>query len=95
MTSSLATKLYIILCVLALAAPALAQQGNARGPIGESPYDIVSGWHQPFQEKGFAFGGNSGVWTESPNRIWLINEAFHQIYVIANDGGEVLPLAAP
>ncbi len=175
-TSSLVHTLNIILCAiaLALAAPALAQQGNARGPIGESPYDIVSGWHQPFQEKGFAFGGNSGVWAESPdriiiaqrgetilpypvpedfpgyagalglnvlrevnrrhwqnclyilngdgeaveiwdhldylcegsagpgphrvrispydpeNRIWLINETFHQIYVIANDGSEVL-----
>ncbi len=164
----------LLVTVVVCAAPALAQQGNARGPIGESPYDIVSGWHQPFQEKGFAFGGNSGVWAESPdriiiaqrgetilpypvpedfpgfggalginvlfesnrrhwqnclyilngdgevveiwdhldylcegsagpgphrvrispydpeNRIWLINETFHQIYVIANDGSEVL-----
>ncbi len=164
----------LLVTVVVCAAPALAQQGNARGPIGESPYDIVSGWHQPFQEKDFAFGGNSGVWAESPdriivaqrgetilpypvpedfpgfggalginvlfetnrrhwqnclyilngdgevveiwdhldylcegsagpgphrvrispydpeNRIWLINETFHQIYVIANDGSEVL-----
>ena len=162
------------LLVLCVATPALAQEGNARGPIGESPYDIVSGWHKPFQEPGFAFGGNSGVWAESPDRIiiaqrgetmlpqpvpedfpgfagalginvlreadrrvwqnclyvlngdgevvevwdhldylcegadgpgphrvrispydpesriWLINETFHQIYVIANDGSEVL-----
>lgn len=165
-----------VLCIAAVgfAAPVLAQEGNARGPIGESPYEIISGWHKPFQEKGFAFGGNSGVWAESPDRIiiaqrgetilpypipedfpgfagslginvlfetnrrhwrnclyivngdgevveiwdhldylcegsdgpgphririspydpesriWLINETFHQIYVIANDGSEVL-----
>ena len=171
---SLKNQFPAMLCAMALATPALAQQGNARGPIGESPYDIVSGWHKPFQEPGFAFGGNSGVWAESPDRIiiaqrgetmlpqpvpddfpgfagalginvlreadrrvwqnclyvlngdgevvevwdhldylcegadgpgphrvrispydpesriWLINETFHQIYVIANDGGEVL-----
>jgi hypothetical protein len=151
-----------------------AQTGNAREPIGPSPYEIVSLWHQPFAEEGFAFGGASGVYAASPDRIvlaqrgetvlpypipddflgfaghlginvlretnrrvwknclytlnadgevlelwdhldylcegsegpgphrvrvspydpeqrlWLINETFHQIYVIANDGSEVL-----
>jgi hypothetical protein len=62
----------------------LAQQGNARGPIGESPYDIVSLWHNPFAEPGFAFGGNSGVWAESPDRI-----------IIAQRGETVLPYPIP
>ena len=85
-TCSLANKLYIILCGLALAfaAPALAQQGNARGPIGDSPYEIISGWHTPFQEPGFAFGGNSGVWAESPDRI-----------IIAQRGETILPYPVP
>ena len=85
-TSSLVHTLGTILCAiaLALAAPALAQQGNARGPIGESPYDIISGWHKPFQEKGFAFGGNSGVWAESPDRI-----------IIAQRGETILPYPVP
>ena len=26
------------------------ETGNARGLIGESPYDVVSGWLKPFQE---------------------------------------------
>src|SRR5262245_41732214 len=39
------------------------------GPVGASPYDVVRGWHKPFAEAGFAFGGNSGVFAESPNRI--------------------------
>ena len=54
---------------LVAASAATAQQapeGNARGPIGPSPYDIQSLWHKPFAEPGFAFGGNSGVWAESP-----------------------------
>ena len=72
----------LVLCMAA--APALAQQGNARGPIGESPYDIISGWHQPFQERGFAFGGNSGVWAESPDRI-----------IIAQRGETILPYPIP
>ena len=41
------------------------------GPIGPSPYDIVEGWHQPFAKQGFAFGGNSGVFAESPDRIFI------------------------
>lgn len=61
-----------------------AQQGNARGPIGESPYDVVSLWHDPFAEPGFAFGGNSGVWAESPDRI-----------IIAQRGETVLPYPIP
>lgn len=67
-----------------LCASAGAQPGNARGPIGESPYEIVSGWHKPFQARGFAFGGNSGVWAESSDRI-----------LIAQRGETVLPHPVP
>ena len=28
-------------------------------------------WHKPFSEAGFAFGGNSGVFAESPDRILI------------------------
>jgi len=41
------------------------------GPTGPSPYDIIPGWHKPFAEPGFAFGGNSGVFAESPDRILI------------------------
>ena len=41
------------------------------GPVGPSPYDVVRYWHKPFSEPGFAFGGNSGVFAESPNRILI------------------------
>ena len=62
----------------------LAQQGNARGTIGESPYNVIRGWAKPFQESGFSFGGNSGVWAESPDRI-----------IIAQRGETVLPYPIP
>ena len=39
------------------------------GPTGPSPYDVVRAWHKPFAAPGFAFGGNSGVFAESPDRI--------------------------
>lgn len=54
--------------------PAAAPSGPssvAPGPVGPSPYDIVRGWHKPFAEPGFAFGGNSGVFAESPDRILI------------------------
>jgi NHL repeat len=45
--------------------------GVISGPTGPSPYDIVRGWHKPFSEPGFTFGGNSGVFAESPDRIFV------------------------
>jgi len=48
-----------------------ATQAVLEGPVGPSPYDIVRGWHKPFAEPGFAFGGNSGVFAESPDRILI------------------------
>jgi hypothetical protein len=66
----------------AMRAQIAAQQGTAppqqptppaapEGPVGPSPYDIVRGWQKPFAEPGFAFGGNSGVFAESPDRIFI------------------------
>ena len=48
-----------------------AQPAELKGTVGPSPYDIIRGWHKPFAEPGFAFGGNSGVFAESPDRIWV------------------------
>ena len=49
-----------------LAGPVSSQDVGPTGPI---PYDIVEGWAKPFAAEGFAFGGNSGVYVESPDRI--------------------------
>jgi NHL repeat len=60
--------------VLMLMAPAVQGQARAviRGPVGPSPYRVIRGWDKPFAQPGFAFGGNSGVWAESPNRIFVL-----------------------
>src|SRR5436190_2719991 len=54
-------------------APGLPAPSKAviSGPVGPSPYDVQRGWHKPFAAPGFAFGGNSGVFAESPNRIFV------------------------
>lgn len=52
-------------------APLFAQEVDS-GPVGPSPYDIVRGWHKPFAAEGYAFGGNSGVFAESPDRIFVL-----------------------
>jgi hypothetical protein len=49
------------------------------GPVGPSPYSVVRDWHQPFAEPGFAFGGNSGVFAESPNRIFVAQRGEYQL----------------
>ena len=65
--------LRVALVVTALIGSAsfLSGQATPSGPVGPSPYDVVRGWHKPFSEPGFAFGGNSGVFAESPNRIFV------------------------
>jgi NHL repeat len=60
------------------AAPAAAPV-VAEGPIGPSPYTIVRGWQKPFSEPGFAFGGNSGVFAESPDRIFIAQRGEFQV----------------
>lgn len=51
--------------------PAPAANVVELGPMGPSPYNVVRGWQKPFAAPGFAFGGNSGVFAESPDRIWI------------------------
>lgn len=66
-------KLGLLLATSLVASLGYAQdQGNARGPIGPSPYDVVRAWQNPFAKQGFAMGGNSGVFAESPNRIFVL-----------------------
>jgi hypothetical protein len=50
---------------------AQSQPGVISGPVGPSPYDVVRFWHKPFAKPGFAFGGNSGVFAETPDRIFV------------------------
>ena len=60
------------LASLASLEPALSAQEVDLSIVGPSPYDVVSGWHEPFAEPGYAFGGNSGVFVESPDRIFIL-----------------------
>ena len=62
-------KVLAILVFMALSFDSLLSQDL--GPTGPSPYDVVADWHKPFAEEGFAFGGNSGVFVESPDRIFI------------------------
>ena len=62
-------KVLVILVFMALSVDSLLSQDL--GPTGPSPYDVVANWHKPFAEEGFAFGGNSGVFVESPDRIFI------------------------
>src|ERR1700759_3566641 len=68
-----ATNAGIALAVVACGAGLLAQStpGVISGPVAPSPYDVVRGWHKPNSAPGFTFGGNSGVFAESPNRIFV------------------------
>ena len=60
---------------LALSTLTMAQQPRRvviMGPnVGPSPYAVVREWHKPFAREGFAFGGNSGVFAASPDRIFI------------------------
>ncbi len=59
------------LAMLVVGPSAVAAQAVVSGPVGPSPYNVVRAWHKPFQQPGYAFGGNSGVFAESPDRIFV------------------------
>jgi hypothetical protein len=58
-----------LVAAVALTPVTEAQTPTPEAPTGPSPYTVVRGWHKPFAAPGFAFGGNSGVFAESPDRI--------------------------
>ena len=61
-----------VAAVLAIAPAMSGQTAVPEGPTSPSPYTVVRGWQKPFAEPGFAFGGNSGVFAESPDRIFIL-----------------------
>lgn len=71
----------VALAVAAGVTTLVAQQkpGVISGPTGPSPYDVVRYWHQPFSKPGFAFGGNSGIFAESPNRILVAQRGEYKL----------------
>lgn len=61
----------VFIAALFLSSGSAAQGPVPEGPIGPSPYTVVRAWQKPFAGPGFAFGGNSGVFAESPDRIFI------------------------
>ena len=73
---------FAALLAIAVSVPALlaqSPQGVISGPVGPSPYEIVRFWHKPFAKPGFAFGGNSGVFAESPDRIFVAQRGEYKL----------------
>ena len=71
-------KILVLLAVasLMLSGSVAGQLGaEIRGPVGPSPYEVVRGWHKPFAQTGYAFGGNSGVFCGVPDRIFVAMRA--------------------
>ena len=62
----------------------LAQDPMDIGKVGESPYEVVTYWAEPFAEKGFAFGGASGVLSDHPGRL-----------IVSQRGETRIPLDVP
>lgn len=70
-----------LVCCLALGnllvMPLAAQDS---GPIGPSPYDFnTEGWMQPFASDGRSWGGTSGVFVESADRIFVLQRGETQL----------------
>lgn len=72
--------LVFTLLLVAVAAPRPAfGQAELKGTVGPSPYEVISGWHEPFAGEGFAFGGNSGIFAESPDRIFVAQRGEYRL----------------
>ncbi|PCJ26630.1 MAG: hypothetical protein COA96_04740 [SAR86 cluster bacterium] len=60
-----------------LATSATAQNS---GPVGPSPYDFnTETWMQPFAEPGKTWGGNSSIFVESKDRIFVLQRGETQL----------------
>ena len=65
-------------CVsLSLSSPWWSASGLFTGPalleqMSSGPYEAVDGWMKPFAEDGYAFGSPTGVFAESPDRIFVV-----------------------
>ena len=77
----------LLICALTtnmLSTSLLAQDAIDIGKVGESPYEVVTYWAEPFAEKGFAFGGASGVLSDHPGRL-----------IVSQRGETRIPLDVP
>ena len=51
-----------------------------------APYEAVEGWLKLFAGEGFAFGGNSGVFAESPDRMFILQRVETRLPDPVRDG---------
>src|SRR5262249_47774957 len=62
----------VMLALLFVAVPAeQAQQKGGQDETGD--YNVVAGWPGPFAKPGYIQGAISGVFAETPNRIFVMN----------------------
>src|SRR5215471_19032748 len=59
-----------VLCTGAITAQHVQQKG---GEDATGEYNVVAGWPGPFAKPGYIQGAISGVFAESPNRIFVMN----------------------
>ncbi len=74
----------LLLAISLLPKLSAAQEESDIGDVGESPYEVVRYWAEPFAKKGFAFGGASGVLADSPDRL-----------IVSQRGETRIPLDVP
>ncbi len=63
--------LVLALCLGLVSTPVTAQEKGGEDEAG--PYDVVHNWPQRFASPGYSQGSQSGVFAESPNRIFMLN----------------------
>src|SRR5438309_5377582 len=62
----------VTLALVFVAVP--AQQAQQKGGQDETgDYNVVAGWPGPFAKPGYIQGAISGVFAETPNRIFVMN----------------------
>ncbi len=66
--------------IIGLSTIASATLAQDSGVIGPSPYEFTTQtWMEPFAQEGFTWGGNSGVYVESEDRIFFLQRGETQL----------------
>ena len=62
---------FIVILAVVTAAGLAAAPASLQESAGQSPYDVVDGWLKPFAPAGYAWGSQTSVFADSPDRIFV------------------------
>lgn len=65
--------LFAVVLLAGIGGIALVQSQEKGGGDETGPYEVVAGWPKNYCGAGYVIGSTSGIWAESPDRVFIFN----------------------